>query len=802
MAQPVWVTPAGSLGTVAEGVFFQVPLIAVEPEVGAEVYYQVIAGQLPAGVQCAANGTITGIPQAIVAVQGVPDQVSSDVTSKFAIRAYTEREVGGVRVINRLADRTFTLTVTGQNAPEFVTPAGSLGTFYDYTVVKDLRVKISDPDPDDNVVVTVAAGSLPPGLTMNAQGVISGFTQSSIPNAEQPGFSRTGQGFDQFLFDFGVNSVNRNYEFVLRVTDGKASNLRSYSIFIINRSTLTADNIDFTADNTFITADVSPMGPPVLLTPEGSIGRVRGDNFYAFKFDAYDYTGSEVRYDINLGEGIGFSPATVNFARGSFDREGFDQQAFVLPPGLALDPVTGWLWGYIPDVGLTEYTYDFAVQVSNAGHPNDPDFISKYYYYSITIVGAVDTDITWITPSYLGPIATGSISTLSVQARVVTGAQLQYRLKPGSASSLPQGLTLLPSGNIVGRVSFNTFALDGNTTRFDMSVQDVLLTGAKTQTTFDRTFKFVVEAFNNTRQIDVYKEFSLTIDRVYDQPYENLYIQAMPSESSRNLVNSLLQTQNIIPNDLLYRADDMYFGRATRVVYDHAFGLASATLNQYVRSLQQNHYWKNLVLGEIETAQALDDLGNVMYEVVYSRIVDNLVNDAGESVSREVVLPYSVTYGEETNGIVYPNSLINMRNRVIDTVGQISNVLPRWMLSKQTNGRVLGFVPAWVIAYTIPGASRQIAYNIQQQFGSQLNRVDFEVDRYELDRLLSVHWNSVEQTWEPVPATTTFDNVPGPATVIDGNSMKFIAPVDMPVTADTRTDFDKYLVFPKRTILG
>jgi len=238
------------------------------------------------------------------------------------------------------------------------------------------------------------------------------------------------------------------------------------------------------------------------------------------------------------------------------------------------------------------------------------------------------------------------------------------------------------------------------------------------------------------------------------------------------------------------------------VVYEHAFGLTSATITQYVDSLQRNHYWKNLVLGEIETAQARDDAGNVMYEVVYSRIVDNLVNDAGESVSREVVLPYSVTYGEETNGIVYPNSLINMRTQVIDTVGQISNVLPRWMLSKQANGRVLGFVPAWVIAYTIPGAANQVAYNIRTQFSSKLNQVDFEVDRYELDRLLSKNWDPETQAWEPTPAATTFDISPGPTTVFDGNSLRFIAPVDMPVNETTRNDFDKYLVFPKTTILG
>ena len=114
-------------------------------------------------------------------------------------------------------------------------------------------------------------------------------------------------------------------------------------------------------------------------------------------------------------------------------------------------------------------------------------------------------------------------------------------------------------------------------------------------------------------------------------------------------------------------------------------------------------------------------------------------------------------------GSVYPNSLPNMRDQVIDVVGQISNLLPLWMLSKQADGRVLGFTPAWVIAYCRPGAAGQVAYNIRTQFGQQLNLVDFEVDRYELDRLLSIHWDPIADStsgaWVPPPAETTFDLV-------------------------------------------
>jgi hypothetical protein len=194
-------------------------------------------------------------------------------------------------------------------------------------------------------------------------------------------------------------------------------------------------------------------------------------------------------------------------------------------------------------------------------------------------------------------------------------------------------------------------------------------------------------------------------------------------------------------------------------VYQHAFGLSPATLDTYVESLYLNHYWKNLVIGPIETAQAVDDNNNVIYEVVYSRIVDNLVNNQNQSVGKIVNLGYPITGPEDIDTIrqVYPNSLVNMRDQVIDTVGQISTNLPLWMTSKQKNGRVLGFTPAWVMCYTNPGKSAQIAYYIETQFGEQLNSVDFKVDRYILDSELSRNWNAETQRWTPTPSLTTFD---------------------------------------------
>jgi hypothetical protein len=284
----------------------------------------------------------------------------------------------------------------------------------------------------------------------------------------------------------------------------------------------------------------------------------------------------------------------------------------------------------------------------------------------------------------------------------------------------------------------------------------------------------------------------------------------MPPINDRVVINNLLQNSDIFQQNLLYRPTDPNFGVAKNVKYYHAYGLTAATLDEYVASLDINHYWKNLVLGEIDVAQAIDSTGTVLYEVVYSRVIDDLVNSQGQSVSKQVTLPYTVASGAaEGTTAVYPNSLINMRNQVIDTVGQTSNVLPLWMVCKQANGQTLGFTPAWVIAYAKPGCGKQLAYYIGLDFVEKLNTIDFEADRYELDNLLTHNWNREQQQWgytgdavNPYPASlTTFDlsYIPPPGTTFDGGSMQFTAPVDRYSSTNV---YDKYLLFPRRTILS
>ena len=628
MAQPVWVTPAGDLGTIAENLFFQVPVLATDPDGGTPTY-SLIAGRVPEGIQVTSNGTIEGVPLAYTSVKGTPTEVSENVTSTFAIRA-TSPDGASIN------DRTFSLTVTGQDIPEFTTAAGSLGTFYDCDGV-NITIGFTDTDPNDVIVIDVDNGELPPGLTINpTTGVISGHITpiSDLPDDATAGYDAS--AFDLYPFSFQTRSINKNYEFTLRITDGKDQNLRTFTMFVVSRDSLTADTTDFDASNDVLTADLSPQRtpyitnyPPATTNPTvvaGTIGTFRHDNFFAYQLIGFDCDGDRFEFEIIQGD--------------SAD----------LPPGIVFDRSTGWLTGFFPDQGATETIYNFDITIAKL---DNNQVVSAPYSYTISVIGNIENSVVWLDgtlipgrsiddPIYsLGSINNGGISTFSIEATNPTGRLLLFKLGTYSlGNQLPQGLSLLESGNIAGRVSFNTFAIDSGTTTFDKDVSTRLNAA---ETTFDKAFDFTVVAYSSDGLVSVSRRFRITVDRAYNSPYQGLYIKAMPDQKDRNLVNSLLQDTDIIQPSRMYRPDDPYFGIASSVIYNHAYSLDTANLDEYLTALSKNHFRKKLILGKIKTAQALNTDGTVEYEVVYSEVVDTGVNKLGESPPQSITLPYPVT---------------------------------------------------------------------------------------------------------------------------------------------------------------
>jgi hypothetical protein len=148
------------------------------------------------------------------------------------------------------------------------------------------------------------------------------------------------------------------------------------------------------------------------------------------------------------------------------------------------------------------------------------------------------------------------------------------------------------------------------------------------------TFTFTVEAYSpQFGVVTSTRTFTLEVLQQYSQPTDILYMKATPSIADRVLLDSLLKDDALIPPSVIYRPDDIYFGKASSVIYEHAYGIHASDINEYIAAVTKNHYWRNITLGELKTAVARDSSGNIIYEVVYSAIVDNLVSPTYDNFS-------------------------------------------------------------------------------------------------------------------------------------------------------------------------
>jgi hypothetical protein len=498
--------------------------------------------------------------------------------------------------------------------------------------------------------------------------------------------------------------------------------------------------------------------PPVSPTVNASLGTFISGDYFAFKVIGYDFDGNVLSYSFSG-----------------------------LPTELAGDVNTGWITGTpsLTTPGISNY--NFRVTVWKASNPT---ITTQNFNFTFNLSKEITGNIVWNTLPDLGTIFNGTISTLGVSA--TSDVPLLYRVISGA---LPPNLTLLDNGQITGRVA-------------DQPTSTFLEQNDSTE------FTFTIQAYSDEYSIvESSKTFTLTVLQEYSQPTDTLYIKATPSLTDRQLLETLLLNNTIIPENYLFRPNDVYFGKATSVVYEHAYGIYSNAIQEYLLAVTQNHYWRNITLGEIKTAVAKNSAGEIVYEVVYSEVIDNLVNPAGISVSQEVIWPrdidlnlgpwytsitdiftsYEDVLGQEyytslSSGIaryLYPNSLFNMRNRVAQVLGQEydSRLLPLWMTSQQSNGSTLGYTQAWVIAYTKPGYAETIKNNINTLWvdtlgnNYRLNQINFNIDRFTVDKSATYNYDTNTQpaSWTGLPSGT---------------------PVPSPLDSK-----DFYVLFPRQTIL-
>jgi hypothetical protein len=199
MSGPVWITPAGFLGTLTERRTISIPVEAT----GTGITYSLISGQLPTGVYLNPN---TGL------LLGTPVSVTVDVDSTFVIRATDNN--------NQVADRTFRFTTSGVDAPVWVTPQGTLpiglnGELYvinrqyvNYRLRAETDILLSNNSL--KYYIADNQGQLPPGLTLSQNGVIQGYVDDSLildSEASINGGYDT-ESYDQYPFEHNAIDLN------------------------------------------------------------------------------------------------------------------------------------------------------------------------------------------------------------------------------------------------------------------------------------------------------------------------------------------------------------------------------------------------------------------------------------------------------------------------------------------------------------------------------------------------------------------------------------------------------------------
>lgn len=824
MTQPIWNTPAGSIGSFPATISstFELSASAVAP--ATSITYALISGTLPSGLSITSHGIISGTPTI----------VTSNITSTFTIRATDN--------LGNLRDRTFSMTITGTAIPQFLTPNGSILTTQD-SIWIETSISYSNPKSDNPVIIQVREGALPSGLEIDSLGNIRGYASPPISTVTQPlisatasetttdnvitvssttGFSagrpivfsgttfgniNTGvtyyvksilnsttftitatQNGPTYALDAGTglmivtlpavsvgNPTSRTYTFTLELSSPLGSDLGNFSITVVNQNLPVNQGGSGQPNNsripviynarppTFIINDDDPYSgyyilPPVAPTQFANMGNFQSNEYFAFKMIGHDFDGNPIKYI---------------YAD--------------LPPGLTGDVNTGWITGtpVLASTGISNYNFNVGVYKADA-----PQYASPFYNFNFALQKNITGNIIWITDSELDQIYNGTVSTLFVRA--TSDIDLSYRIVSGS---LPPNLSLADNGEIIGRVA-------------DQPTDTYLEQGAISN------YTFTVQAYSTLYPtVTSSKTFTVNVLQEFTQPTDTLYIKAAPPINDRRILQELLGNETIIPNDMLYRPNDQYFGKSTSVIYEHAYGIYASDIQEYLQAITRNHYWRNITLGEIKTAVARNNNGEIIYEVVYSDIIDNLVNPQGISIDNQINWPRPIDLGlgpwytsstniftswEELLGqqyytslspgyaqLLYPNSLYNMRNRVAQVIGQEydSRLLPLWMTSQQVNGSILGYTPAWVICYTKPGYAETVKNNIETMWTDPvgnvytLNLINFQIDRFSVNK----------------SATYDYDNHTNPAAWTD---LPSATPAPNPLDSK-----DFYVLFPRQTIL-
>ena len=620
--------------------------------------------------------------------------------------------------------------------------------------------------------------------------------------------------------------LNRNYEFTVIVTDGDSYTARQFKIFVVGDDFFRADNTIVTSGNGVFTADITYARAPIWITPP-NLGTYRANNYKTFKLDIYEalvigpvvynlesvnpdvsgeaYTTStnenkknknklrlrnvkgipQLNHLIQLSEFVPGTTATIYTVigvdqisssdyvltiQGTFEKSipNFTYITFgtpsILPPGMKFDPGSAEVFGILPYQTAITKDYNFTVRATRFTEKGET--ASSKRKFTASIIGEIDSTITWNTPAYLGSIGANYVSTFYLSATTTyTQSPVLYYLKEGN---LPPGLVLNFDGEIVGKV--NQFAYD-NTLGL-ITIDNDLFTLDGGDTTLDRTYSFTVEARDVLGFSAITRTFTILVETPNDREYSNLVVKPFLKTNQRNYFKNFISDPDVFDITKIYRPNDLNFGIQKELKMLVYAGIETKSAGDFISTIGLNHSKKRFRLGKIKKAIANVPLTNdIVYEVVYVEVFDpleigkkklpNYILTSGDKRKITVdqtnefyegpfdsINPYwdapdpflasvdreDTFAGDPETRFKFPSSLALWRNRFKNMNAlKDSNYLPLWMRTVQEGSvQPLGFVMAIPLCFCKPGTANDIILNIKNS-NFDFSQIDYTIDRYIID---------------------------------------------------------------------
>ena len=375
----------------------------------------------------------------------------------------------------------------------------------------------------------------------------------------------------------------------------------------------------------------------------------------------------------------------------------------ILPAGLQLDANTGILYGYVST--QTDYLVSYPITViATKTNPRNFNQVAVSNTFTLAIVHKDFDVINWITPADLGSTLVGAASNLRVEGTQTSNTYpLQYGINSGA---LPLGLTLKPNGDIVG-----TPLTSGTFTATIIASPAPYGVGSVTPNTTDFPFEL------NSR--------TFTITVLAGIPFINIVLKPLLSIEKRASYRAFFADSSVFVPEMLYRPGDSNFGTQPELKMFLEYGIQElASTADYIPLVTHNFYDRTFNYGNVNTLTALDNLGNPIYDVVYVELVDP--NDGVKSQLDPKATGSTSTY--------YPSSIQNMRANLESNKSINLDVAPLFVKTAKNNGMYpLNIV---ILCFALPGKGSKIVTRIKHS-GFDFNQYEFYVDRLTIESTLA-----------------------------------------------------------------